>query len=89
MTDANGSSGPESLATRLADEMRKRRPHLFSDSRRHTEPAVTREVLDYQLETLTHRKQEYEFEHFARVASVNVVEIAGGTGAATARRLGV
>jgi hypothetical protein len=48
-------------------EMRHRRPHLFSDTERRAEPAVAREVLDYHLETLTRRKQEYEFEHLARL----------------------
>ena len=46
--------------------MRERRPHLFSDTIRSSEPQIAREVLDYHLETLTKRKQEYQFEHFAR-----------------------
>jgi hypothetical protein len=46
--------------------MRKRRPHLFSDTIRSSEPQIPREVLDYHFETLTKRKQEYQFEHFAR-----------------------
>jgi len=46
--------------------MRARRPELFSDSRLIEEPRLKREVFEYHLETLTSRKQEYEFEHFAR-----------------------
>lgn len=46
--------------------MRKLRPHLFSDTIRSSEPQIAREVLDYHLDTLTKRKQEYQFEHFAR-----------------------
>lgn len=44
-------------AGRLRERMRQRRPHLFSDTIRSSEPAVTREVLDYHLDTLTKRKQ--------------------------------
>jgi hypothetical protein len=50
----------------LREQMRRRRPHLFSDTARASEPQVAREVLDYHLDTLTKRKQEYQFEHFAR-----------------------
>ena len=62
---------PEAIATRsqagsLREQMRERRPHLFSDTVRSSEPALAREVLDFHLETLTKRKQEYQFEHFAR-----------------------
>jgi len=46
--------------------MRRSRPHLFSDTVRSSEPQIAHEVLDYHLETLTKRKQEYQFEHFAR-----------------------
>jgi hypothetical protein len=49
--------------------MRKRRPYLFSDTVRSSEPQIAREVLDYHFETLTKRKQEYQFEHFARALS--------------------
>lgn len=50
----------------LHEQMRRLRPHLFSDTIRASEPSIAREVLDYHLETLTKRKQEYQFEHFAR-----------------------
>lgn len=46
--------------------MRARRPHLFSDTVRSTRPVLAREVFEYHLDTLTSRKQEYEFEHFCR-----------------------
>jgi hypothetical protein len=46
--------------------MRGRRPELFSDSQILSELRLTRDVFGYQLETLTHRKQEIEFEHFCR-----------------------
>jgi hypothetical protein len=46
--------------------MRKRRPHLFSDSQKTTEIAFTREVLSHHLETLTKQKAETVFEGFAK-----------------------
>lgn len=46
--------------------MRARHPDLFSDSKITTIPQLSREVFDHYLETLTNRKQETEFEHFAR-----------------------
>lgn len=49
-----------------SDFMRGRRPELFSDSTVVEEPKLGREVFEYHLETLTKRKQEIEFEHFAR-----------------------
>lgn len=49
-----------------SDLMRARRPYLFSDSRTVEAPTLAREVFEYQLETLTKRKEETKFEHFAR-----------------------
>jgi hypothetical protein len=49
-----------------SDFMRARRPHLFSDSSVSTRPVLPQEVLEYQLDTLTSRKEETKFEHFAR-----------------------
>ncbi|MGH6635432.1 MAG: hypothetical protein ACRED0_04645, partial [Gammaproteobacteria bacterium] len=46
--------------------MRGRRPELFSDSIIVQTPTITREQLEYQLETLTARKLETAFEHFCR-----------------------
>lgn len=57
---------PRSQTGSLREQMRVRHPHLFSDTIRASEPALAREVLDFHLETLTKRKQEYQFEHFAR-----------------------
>lgn len=46
--------------------MRARHPDLFSDTTTEVTPKISREVFEYHLETLTSRKQEYEFEHFCR-----------------------
>ena len=46
--------------------MRARHPDLFSDSTTEIAPRVSKEVFEYHLDTLTSRKQEYEFEHFCR-----------------------
>jgi hypothetical protein len=46
--------------------MRGRRPELFSDSEIVRGLRLTRDVFEYQLETLTSRKQEIEFEYFCR-----------------------
>ena len=57
--NAPASVGPQAL-------MRARRPHLFSDTARSAKPILAKEVFEYHLDTLTSRKQEYEFEHFCR-----------------------
>src|SRR5687768_3347368 len=46
--------------------LRARRPYLFSDSEPAYEVSLSKSVFEYHLDTLTSRKQEYEFEHFAR-----------------------
>jgi len=46
--------------------MRARRPDLFSDTVICEEQCLPKAVFEYHLETLTSRKQEYEFEHFCR-----------------------
>ena len=46
--------------------MRARHPDLFSDTQVGDVPELPRTVFEYHLETLTSRKQEYEFEHFCR-----------------------
>jgi hypothetical protein len=56
----------ESVTYRPSEFMRGRRPHLFSDSITNNVPRVPKEVFEFHLETLTSRKQETEFEHFAR-----------------------
>lgn len=46
--------------------MRARHPELFSDTLVDEAPRLAKPVFEYHLETLTNRKQEYEFEHFCR-----------------------
>lgn len=46
--------------------MRERRPYLFSDSETDNSNTLPRSQFEYHLETLTARKQEYEFEAFCR-----------------------
>lgn len=48
------------------DLMRSRHPDLFSDSEVDTSRHLPKAVFEYHLDTLTSRKQEYEFEHFCR-----------------------
>ena len=50
----------------LRDLMRVRHPDLFSDTRVNDVPRLPKEVFEYHLDTLTNRKQEYQFEHFCR-----------------------
>lgn len=46
--------------------MKIRKPHRFSDSKIVTVGKLNRTLLEYHLESLTSRKQEQEFEEFAR-----------------------
>ena len=46
--------------------MREKRPYLFSDSDVDRSASLPRANFEYHLETLTARKQEYEFEDFCR-----------------------
>lgn len=46
--------------------MRARHPDLFSDTRVDDMRRLPKAVFEYHLDTLTSRKQEYEFEHFCR-----------------------
>jgi len=46
--------------------MRARRPYLFSDTEIGQQAHLDRTTFEYHLETLTNRKQELDFEHFAR-----------------------
>ena len=46
--------------------MRIRHPDLFSDTRVEDALRLSKEVFEYHLDTLTSRKQEYQFEHFCR-----------------------
>lgn len=52
---------------RPRDLMRSRHPDLFSDSIVEERPILARPVFEYYLETLTARKEEYQFEHFCRL----------------------
>jgi hypothetical protein len=52
--------------SRPSDFMRARRPELYSDSKTFAEKSLSRELLEYHLETLTNRKQETQFEYFCR-----------------------
>ena len=47
--------------------MRARHPDLFSDSIVESRPVLARPVFDHHLDTLTARKEEYQFEHFCRL----------------------
>lgn len=51
---------------RPSEYMRARRPELFSDSATESQPLLGRQLFEYHLETLTNRKEETRFEHFAR-----------------------
>lgn len=46
--------------------MRARHPDLFSDTRLDKSVSLPKAIFEYHLDTLTSRKQEYEFEHFCR-----------------------
>jgi hypothetical protein len=49
------------------DFMRARRPELYSDSVLNSEAIMDYSQFEYHLDTLTNRKQEIEFETFARL----------------------
>ena len=46
--------------------LKGRRPYLFSDTLHRVEPVLDRSVLEYHLDSLTSRSQEYDFQEFAR-----------------------
>jgi hypothetical protein len=52
---------------RPSEFMRKRRPDQFSDSEGETIEDLDRPLFEYQLETLTSRGEEKQFEHFCRL----------------------
>jgi hypothetical protein len=56
----------KSITTNPRDLMRARRPELFSDTQIATTHRLPKAAFEYHLNTLTSRKQEYEFEHFCR-----------------------
>jgi hypothetical protein len=58
---------PEAQAPSPRELMRARHPDLFSDSIVESRPVLARPVFDHHLDTLTARKEEYQFEHFCRL----------------------
>ena len=73
-----------------SDYMRKRRPHLFSDTLGSVESTLTKEFLSYHLSTMTSRNGETTFEHFARKLAEaeicpNLVPNTGPTGGGDAK----
>ena len=57
---------PQQDGLRPSEFMRARRPYLFSDTQVIEQPQLDRTTFEYHLATLTNRKQEIDFEHFAR-----------------------
>jgi hypothetical protein len=73
-----------------SEYMRKRRPHLFSDTLASVESRLTKEFLSYHLSTMTSRNGETTFEHFARKLAEaeicpNLVPNTGPTGGGDAK----
>lgn len=66
MTDNDEKDQVREVISNPRDFMRARHPDLFSDTRVADVPQLPKAVFEYHLETLTSRKQEYEFEHFCR-----------------------
>ena len=56
---------PEELLS-PSDLMRARHPDLFSDTTVEEVERLPKPVFEYHLDSLTSRKQEYEFEYFCR-----------------------
>lgn len=61
------ASKPPEQAPSPRELMRARHPDLFSDSVIESRPVLPRPVFDHHLDTLTARKEEYQFEHFCRL----------------------
>lgn len=57
---------PDISLHKPSEYYRSRHPDLFSDTIIKTEPLLTKDFLEYYLETLTSRKQEMIFEDFCR-----------------------
>jgi hypothetical protein len=65
--------------------MRARRPELYSDTLKVEVTSMDRDQFEYYLDTLTQRKQEISFEHFARALAEkelcpNLIPQTGPTG---------
>ena len=65
MVKAVSKTSEQTLSPR--ELMRARHPDLFSDSVAESRPVLARPVFDHHLDTLTARKEEYQFEHFCRL----------------------
>ncbi|WP_374661823.1 hypothetical protein [Inhella sp.] len=68
--DSSGSNAAPHSAHEMPSPrelMKARHPDLFSDSVVEARPALARPVFDHHLDTLTARKEEYQFEHFCRL----------------------
>jgi len=72
MVDNNKNQGSDGIPN-PREFMRARRPYLFSDTRVNDAPRLSKPVFEYHLDTLTSRKQEYEFEHFCRKLAEKVI----------------
>ena len=66
MNQKNDQAPPRPTIPNPREFMRARHPDLFSDTQVDDVPELPRTVFEYHLDTLTNRKQEYEFEHFCR-----------------------
>ena len=66
MADNDDKSQAPQVNQNPRDFMRARHPDLFSDTQTADAPRLSKAVFEYHLDTLTSRKQEYEFEHFCR-----------------------
>lgn len=66
--DSVNKAAPETAqqAPSPRELMKARHPDLFSDSVVQSGPVLARPVFDHHLDTLTARKEEYQFEHFCR-----------------------
>ena len=66
MSESNNQDIPYRNIPNPRELMRARHPDLFSDTRIDDVFRLSKNVFEYHLDTLTSRKQEYEFEHFCR-----------------------
>jgi hypothetical protein len=66
VTDSHPSAAAGRRVPLPSEFMKGHRPYLFSDTQVEDQPTIAREVFDHHLDTLTSRKQEIEFEYFAR-----------------------
>ena len=66
MKQTNDQAPPRPTIPNPREFMRARHPDLFSDTQVDDVSELPRPVFEYHLDTLTNRKQEYEFEHFCR-----------------------